>query len=263
MGRPARGPALVVVPTYNERDSIEIVVERALDEGSGVLDVLVVDDSSPDGTGEVIRALAATRRVHLLQRARKLGLGTAYVEGFRWALERGYEAVVEMDGDLSHDPSDVTRLLAALEDADLVIGSRYVPGGRIPSWGLWRRALSRGGNAYARRLLGFRVTDSTSGLRAYRADALHDVDLAKVSSEGYAFQIEMTRRVHRAGGRILEIPITFSERSGDRSKLTRAVVLEALVKVTLWGAGDLARRGRRRVAERLRLASPPAPDDRP
>ncbi|HYZ47141.1 MAG TPA: polyprenol monophosphomannose synthase [Actinomycetota bacterium] len=239
--------ALVVVPTYNERDTISEVVARLFRGATHEVELLVVDDASPDGTAQTVRALAERYPIHLLERPRKLGLGTAYVAAFRWALERGYPAIVEMDGDLSHDPADVGRLLDALEEADLAIGSRYVEEGRIPRWGLLRRALSRGGNAYARRMLATGVRDSTSGLRAYRAGILGAVDLPTVRSEGYAFQIEMTRRVRMAGGAIVEVPITFDERAGDRSKMSRAIVLEALARVTLWGVrdriGGLVRRG--------------------
>ena len=248
---PGRPRALVVVPTYNERDNIVEVARRLFDAAGDAVELLVVDDCSPDGTGDVVRRLTGGRHaIHLIERPRKLGLGSAYVTAFRWALGRDYGAIVEMDGDLSHDPADVPRLLAALGAADLAIGSRYVPGGRIASWGLFRRALSRAGNAYARRSLRFGVRDSTSGLRAYRADILALVELDRVRSEGYAFQIEMTRRVRGVGGRVVELPITFTERTEDRSKLSRAIVVEALVRVTLWGLGDLAaaRRGRRRVA---------------
>jgi dolichol-phosphate mannosyltransferase len=167
-------------------------------------------------------------------------------------LARGYDAVVEMDGDLSHDPADVARLVDALAGADLAIGSRYVEGGDIARWGLLRRVVSRAGNAYARRCLRFGVRDSTSGLRAYRADALASLELEGVRSEGYAFQIEMTRRVHASGGRIVEVPITFTERTRDRSKLSRAIVVEALVRVSLWAAGDALgwRPGRARTSAR-------------
>jgi dolichol-phosphate mannosyltransferase len=240
---PAR--ALVIVPTFNERLNLPELVRRLFGVAAGTVELLVVDDASQDGTAEVVRGLArGPVPIHLLERPSKLGLGTAYITGFRWALERGYGAVVEMDGDLSHDPTDVVRLLEALADADLAIGSRYVAGGSIPAWGPWRRALSRGGNLYARWLLGFGVRDSTSGLRAYRASMLGAIDLGAVRSEGYAFQIELTWRTWRAGGRIVEIPIAFSERAGGRSKLSRAVVLEALARVTAWGlAGRVGRRG--------------------
>lgn len=231
--------ALVVVPTFNEATTIEVVVERVLECARERVDVLVVDDGSVDGTPELVAALAAAgRAVHLLERSHKAGLGTAYMTGFRWALARDYWAVMEMDGDLSHDPADVPRLLRALDDADLVIGSRYVDGGRIPDWGPYRRALSTWGNAYARWWLRLGVRDSTSGFRAYRAELLGRLDLGAVRSEGYGFQIEMVRRVALAGGCIAEVPIVFVDRIRGRSKLSRAVVVEALARVTLWGLRD-------------------------
>ena len=230
--------ALVVTPTFNERGSIEEVVTRLFAASSNV-DLLVVDDGSPDGTADVVKSLQSdNERIHLLERAGKLGLGTAYVTGFRWAIERGYEAVVEMDADLSHDPADVPRLLDALGNADLVIGSRYVPGGGVSNWGRFRRLLSAGGNLYARGWLGYRVKDSTAGFRAYRTEALARQELDTVRSEGYGFQIEMTRRFHKSGLRIREIPITFVERVEGNSKMSRRIVLEALVSVTKWGIRD-------------------------
>ena len=237
--------ALVIVPTYNESGSIAEVVERLFAACPDGVELLVVDDASPDATAGILRDLAGDNdRIHLLERPHKLGLGTAYVTGFEWAIARGYRAVVEMDGDLSHDPADVPRLLAALEDADLVVGSRYVPGGGVGNWGRARRMLSRGGNLYARAWLGFAVRDSTSGFRAYRNAALSEQDLARVRSEGYAFQIEMTRRLHRAGRRIVEVPITFVERRTGRSKMNRTIVVEAIARVTAWGLRDrLLRRG--------------------
>jgi dolichol-phosphate mannosyltransferase len=238
------GRALVVVPTYNERDSIAEVARRLFAAAGDTVELLVVDDGSPDGTADVVRRLVhGHHRIHLVERPRKLGLGTAYVAGFRRGLERGHWAVVEMDADLSHDPGDVPRLLAALVDADLVIGSRYAHGGRIPNWGLVRRALSLGGNVYARWALDLDVRDSTSGFRAYRSSILAAIDLARVTSEGYAFQIEMTRRVRGAGGRIVEVPITFVDRTKGASKMSRGIVVEALASVTFWGLQDwLARR---------------------
>jgi dolichol-phosphate mannosyltransferase len=236
---------LVIVPTYNERESIATVVRRLFEACPDGVELLVVDDRSPDGTADVVKDLASENdRIHLVERARKLGLGSAYVAGFRWAIDRGYRAVVEMDADLSHDPADVPRLLAGLTDADLVIGSRYVPGGGVGNWGRTRRILSRGGNLYARAWLGFRVRDSTSGFRAYRVAALTEQDLAGVRSEGYAFQIEMVRRLHRAGLRIVEVPITFVERETGISKMSRRIVFEAMGRVTGWGLRDrLLRRG--------------------
>lgn len=231
--------ALVVIPTYNERDSLPLAVERLFAAAPSGVDVLVVDDASPDGTGELVRTIADDdERVHLIERPGKAGLGTAYVAGFRWAMERDYNAVVEMDADLSHDPADVPRLLAALGDADLVVGSRYVPGGRIENWGAVRRALSRLGNIYARAWLGFGVRDSTSGFRAFRIGTLRSQTLGSLRSQGYSFQIEMVRRVHRSGGRIVEVPITFVERELGRSKMSRRIVLEALGLVTAAGIKD-------------------------
>lgn len=247
---PPTGGALVIVPTYNERATIAELIGRLFDATDGV-DLLVVDDSSPDGTAAIVGDLqGGGGRIHLIERPAKLGLGTAYLAGFAWALERGYEAVVEMDADLSHDPADVARLLGALDSADLVVGSRYVPGGRIPNWGLLRRALSRAGNLYARVVLGLAVRDSTSGFRAYRTSVLRGATLRGVASEGYAFQIEMVRRVQRAGGRVTEIPITFVERHGGRSKMSRRIVLEALARVTRWGLEDRIRALRRRRPKR-------------
>lgn len=233
----------MIVPTFNERDSIQEVARRLFAADDDV-DLLVIDDGSPDGTAAVVKEMGAgDPRIHLIERAGKQGLGTAYVAGFRWAIERGYRAVVEMDADLSHDPADVPRLLHRIGEADLVVGSRYVPGGRVENWSKVRRMLSLGGNLYARMWLGFQVRDSTSGFRAYDIAALKELDLATVRSEGYAFQIEMTRRIHRRGGRIEEVPITFVERTQGESKMSRNIVLEAMARVTRWGMSD--RFGRR------------------
>ena len=232
--------ALVITPTYNERESIPELVRRLFAATGDRVDLLVIDDGSPDGTADLVKELQANdARIHLEQRAGKMGLGTAYVKGFQWAIERGYEAVVEIDADLSHDPADVPRLLDALADADLVIGSRYVPGGGVSNWGRGRRILSAGGNLYARMWLGYNVKDSTAGFRAYRTAALQGQDLASVRSEGYGFQIEMTRRFHMAGLRIAEVPITFTERALGHSKMSRRIVIEALAAVTRWGLKDL------------------------
>ena len=227
---------LVIVPTYNERESIAEVARRLFDATEDNVELVVIDDSSPDGTGEVVKQIAAgPRTIHLVERQGKQGLGSAYRLGFKRAVEEGYEAAVEMDADLSHDPADVPRLLEALEHADLVIGSRYVPGGGTRNWGLLRRWLSRFGNVYARAWLGFKIADSTAGFRAYRTAWLSELDIDSVHSEGYAFQVEMTFRTHRAGMRIVEVPITFVERETGRSKMSRRIVAEALVRIARWG----------------------------
>lgn len=236
--------ALVIVPTYNERESIREVARRLFAAAGGSVDLLVVDDGSPDGTATVVEELMeGSADIHLIRRPAKLGLGTAYVTGFDWGIRRGYWALVEMDADLSHDPGDVPRLLKALTDADLVIGSRYVTGGAVENWSRSRKRLSGLGNLYARGWLGFGVKDSTSGFRAYRAAALAGLDLESVRSQGYAFQIEMTRRIFKAGGRIREVPITFVERAAGRSKMSRRIVAEALMSVTRWGIHDRLRVG--------------------
>lgn len=235
--------ALVITPTYNERDSITELISRLFAATGDRVDLLVIDDGSPDGTAELVKELGSKdERIHLEQRPRKLGLGTAYVKGFQWGIERGYSAVVEIDADLSHDPADVPRLLDALSDADLVIGSRYVPGGGVSNWGRGRRLLSSAGNVYARMWLGYKVRDSTAGFRAYRTTALARHDLDSIHSEGYGFQIEMTRRFHLAGLRIKEVPITFTERALGHSKMSRRIVIEALAAVTRWGIRDRLRR---------------------
>lgn len=231
---------MVIVPTYNESESIAGVIGRLFEAVDADVDLLVVDDGSPDGTARIVRQIAADpdRRVDLLERTSKQGLGAAYLAGFDKAIERGYVAVVEMDADLSHDPATVPRLLEGLGSADLVIGSRYVPGGRVENWGVIRRLLSRLGNIYAGLWLGFGVKDSTSGFRAFRVGALQVQELATVASQGYAFQIEMVRRVYQDGGRIAEVPIVFTERAAGDSKMSKRIVLEALAHVTRWGVSD-------------------------
>ena len=249
--------ALVIVPTYNEVESIQSVVERLFAKAGDGVELLVIDDGSPDGTAMTVKAMQAEDdRIHLIERAERSGLGTAYVVGFRWALERGYRAVVEMDGDGSHDPADVPRLLDALEVADMSLGSRYVRGGRIENWRLVRRFLSRGGNLYARALLGFGVKDSTSGFRAYRTEVLRDLDLERMRSDGYAFQIEMARRLHNASALIEEVPITFVDRTAGKSKMSQRIVLEALALVAAWGLRDRLARLRRRLRRRPPRAGP-------
>lgn len=227
--------ALVVVPTYQESRTIRGTLD-ALAAGAPGVDALVVDDASPDGTGDIVEGLAATRPwLHLLRRSGKAGLGPAYLAGFAWALEHGYTAVVEMDADGSHDPAAVPTLLSALDDADLVIGSRYVPGGRIPGWTLRRRWLSKAGNRYASVLLGLPITDLTSGFRAFRAGLLAELTGAAVRSGGYGFQIEMAYRAACVGARIIEVPICFVDRIEGSSKMSASITVEALVRVTGWG----------------------------
>jgi dolichol-phosphate mannosyltransferase len=224
--------ACICLPTYNERANLQPMLEAL----AGVLGdddrVLVIDDASPDGTGELADRLAAQLDfVDVLHRARKSGLGPAYLAGFRRGLAAGAELVLEMDCDFSHDPADVPRLVAAAEDADLVLGSRYVPGGAIPNWGLLRRLVSRGGCLYAQALLQTGIRDLTGGFKCYRRAVLESIALDAIESRGYAFQIETTYRALRAGFRIVEIPIRFVDREEGGSKMSRAIVLEAIWKV--------------------------------
>ena len=226
--------ATVCLPTYDERENLEPMI-RALGEVLGPDDrVLVIDDSSPDGTGEIADRLAAELHwVSVLHRETKEGIGPAYIAGFRQALADDAELVLEMDCDFSHDPADVPRLIAAAEEAHLVLGSRYVPGGGTANWGFVRRIVSRGGCLYAQVLLGMRVRDLTGGFKCFRRAALEAIDLDALSAHGYAFQIEATYRVKRAGLRIREVPITFVERRAGASKMTGAIVAEAMWKVPL------------------------------
>ena len=226
--------AVVCLPTYNELENLEPMV-RALGEVLGPDDrVLVIDDNSPDGTGELADRLAAElETVEVLHRPHKEGLGPAYLAGFRRALELGAELVVEIDCDFSHDPADVPRLLAAAGDADLVLGSRYVPGGSVEDWGAVRRAISAGGSLYARLLLGVPVRDLTGGFKCFRREVLETIDLDAIHSKGYAFQIELTYRALRRGFRVREVPIRFVDREVGGSKMSRSIVLEAIWKVPL------------------------------
>ena len=231
-GRPR---AVLCLPTYNERENLEHVI-RALGEAIDTTTdrVLVIDDGSPDGTGDIADGLAAELGwVSVLHRETKEGIGPAYIAGFRRALADGAELVLEMDCDFSHDPADVPRLIAAAADADLVLGSRYVPGGGTANWGLLRRIVSRGGCLYAQVILGLRVRDLTGGFKCFRRAALEAIDLDALSAHGYAFQIEATYRVERAGLRIREIPIMFVERRAGASKMTGSIVTEAMWKVPL------------------------------
>jgi len=231
----AAGRVLIVMPTYNERQNLEIMAGR-IRESVPDADLLVVDDNSPDGTGDLADKLAeADPRVQVMHRTEKAGLGRAYVAGFTWALERGYELIVEMDADGSHRPEDLPRLLATSEQADAVIGSRYVPGGTVVNWPKSREFLSKGANIYNRVMLGVKVKDATGGYRVYRAATLRRIDLSGIESAGYCFQIDMTLRVLQAGMTIKEVPITFVERERGASKMSRSVIIEAFARVARWG----------------------------
>jgi dolichol-phosphate mannosyltransferase len=236
---------LVIIPTYDEREALPTTL-GALREAVPDVDVLVVDDASPDGTGVWAEQRSRSDdRVHVLHRTGKEGLGRAYLDGFRWALERDYDAVVEMDADGSHRPEDLPRLLtaaAASPTPDLVIGSRWVPGGSVVNWPWTRQLLSKAGTRYARLALRLSVRDATAGFRVYPARTLRRLPLADVESQGYCFQIDMTWRVERAGGRVVEVPITFIERTQGRSKMSRAIAFEAITRLTEWGVQDRRRR---------------------
>jgi dolichol-phosphate mannosyltransferase len=237
---------LVVLPTYNEAENIERILSsvRAALPDAGVL---VVDDGSPDGTaGLVEKSALKLGSIDILRRSAKSGLGSAYRAGFKWGLERGWEAFVEMDSDFSHDPASLPALVAPLEDGiDLSVGSRYVPGGEIPNWSVARRLISRGGNIYAEVLLGLGIKDSTSGFRAYSAAILRKIDLSSVRAEGYGFQIEMVHRVLENGGRVAEVPICFVDRVEGLSKMSTSIVVEAFVLVTWWAAQRATKSARR------------------
>jgi dolichol-phosphate mannosyltransferase len=235
----------VCLPTYNERENLEKMVDALLAvlPADGV--VLVVDDSSPDGTGEIADRLAVEHeQVHVLHRDLKEGLGPAYLEGFKRALELGADLIFEMDCDFSHDPAAVPVLAKAAEDADLVIGSRYVQGGGTRNWGLLRRFISRGGSLYAQVILGVPVRDLTGGFKCYRREVLETIDLDAIHSKGYAFQIETTYRTLRAGFRVVEVPITFVDREVGGSKMSKTIVLEAVWKVPLLRLSTLGRSAR-------------------
>jgi dolichol-phosphate mannosyltransferase len=235
---------LVIVPTYNEIENLERILER-LQDSVPTAHALVVDDGSPDGTGELAEKLAARDpRVHVLRRTAKNGLGAAYIAGFRWALAQDYDVVVEMDADGSHAPEQLPLLLAALADADLVLGSRYVPGGAVTDWPAHRLLLSRAGNRYTRWALRLPLTDATGGFRAARAELIDRLPFDDVASQGYCFQVDWAWRAVRAGARVTEVPITFAERELGRSKMSGSIVREALVRVTVWGLQD-------RLADRL------------
>jgi dolichol-phosphate mannosyltransferase len=230
---------LVIVPTYDERENLPLIVGR-LHTALPRVDVLVVDDGSPDGTGDVADGLAAADgRVHVMHRTEKAGLGAAYIAGFRWGLEHGYDVLVEMDADGSHAPEQLHRLLDRVAaGADLVLGSRYVPGGSVVNWPRHREWLSRGGNIYSRLALGVSLRDITGGFRAYRRTVLAELPLDDIASEGYCFQVDLAWRTVQLGHRVEEVPITFTERAIGESKMSGGIVREALLRVTQWGVRD-------------------------
>ncbi|MEV1242243.1 polyprenol monophosphomannose synthase [Nonomuraea sp. NPDC050022] len=237
------GRILIVIPTYNERDNLPLITERvrtALPDAH----VLVVDDNSPDGTGEIADKLAdKDDHVHVLHRAGKEGLGAAYIAAFRWGLDEGYNVLVEMDADGSHQPEELHKLLEAVSDgADLSIGSRWVPGGKVVNWPVSRELLSRGANIYTRLMLGMSVRDATAGFRVYRAATLEKIGLADVESQGYCFQVDLTLRTTRHGLRVVEVPITFVERTVGTSKMSSRVMAESFWRIAVWGLSGLPAR---------------------
>ncbi|WP_062437422.1 polyprenol monophosphomannose synthase [Herbidospora daliensis] len=241
------GRVLVIVPTYNERDNLPRIVER-LRAALPDVDLLVADDNSPDGTGKIADELAERDdHVHVLHRPGKQGLGAAYIAGFQWGLDRGYDVLVEIDADGSHQPEELHKLLAAVEGgADLAIGSRWVPGGKVINWPASREFLSRGANTYTRIMLGMPVRDATAGFRAYRATTLRKIGVEGVQSQGYCFQVDLTLRTVREGLRITEVPITFVDRTVGQSKMSRDVMTEALWRISVWGVTGIPGRFRRR-----------------
>jgi dolichol-phosphate mannosyltransferase len=245
IGAGALGRTLVIVPTYQERENLPLIVRRVR-AATPAVDVLVADDSSPDGTGEVADAMAAADpQVHVMHRPTKQGLGAAYVAGFQWGLDAGYDVIVEMDADGSHQPEQLPALLTALETADVVLGSRYVEGGSVSNWPKSREFLSRGGNAYVRVVLGIPLRDATGGYRAYRAKVLRSFDLSTVRSQGYCFQVDLALRSWQRGYKVVEVPISFVEREHGASKMSRAIVIEALWRVTVWAIRARLHLGRR------------------
>lgn len=241
------GSVLVIIPTYNEAENIKPIVSRvraAVPEA----DILVADDNSPDGTGKLADELAADDdQVHVLHRKGKEGLGAAYLAGFRWGMEHEYGVLVEMDADGSHQPEELPRLLTALKGADLVLGSRWVPGGRVVNWPKSREIISRGGSTYSRLMLGLRTRDVTGGYRAFRTGTLKGIGLDEVASQGYCFQVDLARRAVEAGFHVVEVPITFVDREVGDSKMSRDILVEALWRVTAWGVTSRTNRalGRR------------------
>ncbi len=232
------GSILVVIPTYNERESLPAIVARVR-ASVPEAHVLIADDNSPDGTGAIADGIAESDdSVKVMHREGKAGLGAAYLAGFAWALDHGYEVVVEMDADGSHQPEQLPALLAALRDADLVLGSRWVDGGGVMNWPRSRELLSRGGNRYTRLMLGIPLHDATGGYRAFRASTLRRLDLDEVASQGYCFQVDLAWRAVQRGMRVVEVPILFVERTAGSSKMSQRIVAEALWRVTVWGVAE-------------------------
>lgn len=228
---------LVIIPTYNEAENVESIVTRTR-RANPTVDVLVADDNSPDGTGEIADRLAREdEHVHVMHRRGKEGLGAAYLAGFHWGLDRDYDALVEMDADGSHQPEQLPLLLEALKHADMVKGSRYVRGGSVVNWPKYRELISRGGGLWTRMCLGIKVKDPTGGFNAFRADTLRRIGLDEVASAGYCFQLDMTWRTLRKGMTVAEVPIEFVEREYGNSKMSKDIVIEALLRTTIWGAG--------------------------
>ena len=222
---------LIIIPTYNEYENLPPLLETIFSYIPQT-DILIVDDNSPDGTGELVDTIALTdKRVHAIHRSGKLGLGTAYVTGFKYAIAHNYDAAFEMDADFSHDPQYLPNFLTAIEDADLVIGSRYIPGGATPNWSIIRRLISGCGNIFARVVLGMPIHDCTAGYRCYRREVLESIDLESIESQGYGFQVELAYRVMKRGFRIVETPIVFMDRRVGKSKMSRTIVLEAFTYV--------------------------------
>ena len=249
------GRILVIVPTYNERESLPVIIERIR---TSVPDahVLIADDNSPDGTGQIADALAASdSQVQVMHRTSKDGLGAAYIAGFTWGMQNGFDVLVEMDADGSHQPEQLSRLLSALRDADLVLGSRWVSGGGTENWSKGREVLSRGGNLYTRTMLGVPLYDATGGYRAFRADTLRCIDLHTWASQGYCFQVDLAWRAVQRGFTVTEVPITFVEREVGTSKMSRAIVAEALWRVTQWGVAERAGQVKDALTGRLRRSS--------
>lgn len=241
------GRILVIIPTFNERLTLPSIVSRVR-ASVPEAHILVADDNSPDGTGVMADEMAAADdHIHVLHRLGKEGLGAAYLAGFSWALERGYDVVVEMDADGSHQPEQLGSLLDALRSADLVLGSRWVRGGGVENWPKYREVLSRGGNWYTRAALGVPIQDATGGYRAFRADTLRKLDLHEVASQGYCFQVDLAWRAVQRGLTVREVPIQFVERTAGVSKMSQRIVLEALWRVTVWGFDDKVTRLRRRA----------------